>query len=143
MEITYENIQPVLKQETWENNMVRCTFQVEGKEPVQAFGQVMMDQNEMVKTAVKSSVKQGIVYSIIRGIARAFGGMFGGIGGAVVSTGVSSVGYTVASHKMNNSNMYQAKLTPENKREAVVNAFKSVGNFFKYDEASQQWVSAF
>ncbi len=143
MEITYENIQPILKQETWETHMVRCTFQVDGKDPIQAFGQVTMDQNQIVQTAVKSSVKQGIIYSLIRGIARVFGGIFGGIGGAVVSSGVSTVGYTVASAKMNNQNMYQPKLTPENKKEAVVNAFKTVDNFFRYDEANKKWVSAF
>jgi len=143
MEITYENISPLLKSEVWENGMVRCSFQAEGKEPVQAIGQVPLDQNEIMKNAVKSSVKQGLIYSIIRGVSRTIGSIFGGVGGAVADSAVSSVGYSVVSAKMNNPQTYQPQLTPENKKMAVVNAFHTVSNFFRYDEINKKWISAF
>lgn len=143
MEITYEHILPLLKSEVWENGLVRCSFQAEGKEPVQAIGQVPFDQDEMMKTAVKSSVKQGLIYGIIRVVSRVIGGIFGGVGGAVADSAVSSVGYSVVSTKMSPPQTYQPKLTPQNKKQAVVNAFHTVSNFFRYDEISQKWISAF
>lgn len=139
MIVTYESIQPLIKNENLVGgNQLHVSFQAEGMAtPIQAVGMMMADQDEMMKNVQKQAIKQGIFSSIISGLSRVLGGLIGGVGGSIASSTASTVGYSMTSGMSQGA--MNAKDTPENRQKAAVAAFQTIQMYFEYDAPNGIW----
>ena len=134
MELTYDKIQPLILSELWEGNKVHLKFAtIEGRPPLEATHVIMHDQATIQKNIQKRSMISMLINS---GVSLAMGfvhRLFPGnsVTHAVTST-TSSVVNTVVTTKMVSS-ANNVKITPEMKQEAIVRAFRTVENWYKWD----------
>lgn len=137
MKITYDLIKPILISATIHaDNEVKCVFQAENMEPVKTSAFPTYNQTKGTITALKQGGRDTVIYSVIG----FFTSMLGGIIGPILTI----FGTSVASKKLlSKKNRVKQKLTEEEKQDAIVNAFKNVKDFFKYDNKKQQWVSVY
>lgn len=143
MEITYEQIQALIKSEDLKGQQLHVTFQSSDQEnPIAAVGMMLPDQDQIMKNVGKSAVKQGLIATIISSISRLLGGAIGGTGGSIASSATSTMGHAVASSKMDPmAGVMDVKDTLENRKKAALLAFQSVQSFYKWDETQNTWKS--
>lgn len=95
-----------------------------------------MSPDHSVGNQVGGAVKRGIVRELMHGIAAALGRMLGGAAGRVARDAAWS-GTSAVSHQVNTSTQY----TERSRRDAVVQAFRSVQDKFAWDEQGKRFVA--
>jgi hypothetical protein len=140
MEITYESIKTLIVSERVDGQNVHAEFKAPGQEsPIAGMAVVMPEQSEIVANVGKNAVKQGVISSVISSISSFLGGLVGGTAGSITSSATSQMGHAAASNSTSGQDMMKTKVTPEKQQKAVVEAFKTVQTFFKYNEETKQW----
>ncbi len=99
----------------------------------------MPDQSEIMKNVGKNAVKQGVKSGIISSISRFLGGLIGGTAGSITSSAASQVGQSATTNPNAGQDMMKTAVTPEKQQKAVVEAFKTVQTFFKYNDETHLW----
>ena len=143
MNITYDQIAPLVHSTNLVGMQVNVEFKAEGQEtPIAAVGMMMASQDDMMKGVKKNMVKQGVIGIIVSSIGRLVSNLVGGgIGGSAAHSAVSVAGSTVTQSQMDPSKMMQAKDTPENREKAILQAFQSVQSFYEWDQATNKWMA--
>jgi hypothetical protein len=100
---------------------------------------VMPEQSEIVANVGKNALKQGVISSVISSISGFLGGLVGGTAGSITSSATSQMGHAAASNSTSGQDMMKTKVTPEKQQKAVVEAFKTVQTFFKYNDETHLW----
>jgi len=140
MEITYDSIKTLIVSERVDGQNVHAEFKAPGQDkPIAGMSVVMPDQSEIMKNVGKSAVKSGVKSGIISSISRFLGGLIGGTAGSITSSAASQVGHAATTNPNAGQDMMKTVVTPEKQQKAVVEAFKSVQSFFKYNEETKQW----
>ncbi len=130
-ELTYELVAPLVVQTDLSHGSVQVTFQcpVSG-EQMRATGHITESAGSKIKSDVKRSLWRNIRWSLSRMMYSVFGY---GVGGAIGSTVVDAAGAAGDSRAHQPS---EAEL-----KEAILDAFRSVGNRWAWDESTQRFVS--
>jgi hypothetical protein len=143
MEITYDSIKSLIVEEKLDGQQVHVAFKAPGQEaPISAMSVIMPDQSEMMKNVGKTAVKQGAKSGIISMLSRFVGGLVGGTAGSIASSATSQVAHTATNNPNAGQDVLKTKITPEKQQKAVVDAFKTVQNFFTFDSETNQWKAA-
>lgn len=140
MEITYDSIKTLIVSEKVDGQNVHVEFKAPGQEtPIAGMSVVMPEQSEMVKNVGKTAVKQGVKSGIISTISRFLGGLIGGTAGSITSSATSQMAHAATTNPNAGQDIMKTEVTPEKQQKAVVEAFKSVQSFFKFNEETKQW----
>jgi hypothetical protein len=133
MEITYESIKPIILEENWTGNQVNLKFKAKNAEQaLETVGIAMPSQEEMMKKMAIEMAKMTASNVAVGAAGSALGNMTGiaGAGSAITSAASqANVGY-----QMDPNAMMQVDLTPELKETTIVNAFKTLENYFEFKE---------
>lgn len=129
-ELTYELVAPLVSETDVSSHHVQVVFRCPvSDELVRANGKV----TESHGAAVKNEVKRSIWRNMRWGLSRMMYSVFGyGIGGAAASTLVDAAGAVGDGNRPSEAQV----------KDAIVDAFRSVGNRFAWDESNQRFVSA-
>jgi len=140
MQPTIENITPLIKSEKVDGIQVIVHFQADNQNnPIQGYGTIMPDQDQMMKNIGKQAVKSAVKTSIITSISRFFGSLIGGSAGSAVSSASSQIAYAASSKNMNANNLMKTELTPEKRDEAILAAFTATKAYFQWNENEKKW----
>lgn len=137
MEITYESIKPIILEENWSGNQVSLKFKAKNSEqPLETVGIAMPSQEEMMKKMAIEMAKMTASNAAVGAAGNALGNMTGiaGAGSAIAGAASSAnIGY-----QMDPNAMMQVDLTPELKETTIVNAFKTLENYFEFTDG--EWL---
>ncbi len=140
MEITYESIKTLIVSERVDGQNVHAEFKAPGQEsPIAGMAVVMPEQSEIVANVGKNAVKSGVKSGLIGAISNFFGSLVGGTAGSITSSATSQMAHAATNNPNAGQDMMKTKVTPEKQQKAVVEAFKTVQTFFKYNEETKQW----
>jgi len=130
-ELTYELVAPLIKQRDVSNSDVRVVFEcpVSG-EQIRASARINESEGKALGKEIKSSLWRNMRWGLSRMMYSVFGY---GVGGVVGSTLVDAAG-SAADGRHHQATEPEIKL-------ALVDAFKSVGSRFAWDESNQRFVS--
>lgn len=131
-EITYDLVAPLVAQHDVSSSGVQVIFQcpVSG-EQIRASARITESGGSALKNEVKRSLWRNVRWSLSRMMYSMFGY---GVGGAIGSTLVDTAG---SAGEMRGHQPSEVEL-----KNAIVDAFKSVGSRFAWDESNQRFVSA-
>lgn len=134
MEITYDSIKHLIKDEKVEGTMVTVNFQdANMAAPLMGVGVVTPDQDEIMKNAMKGAGKSAAVGIGASIAGNALGSAIGGIGGSIARSATTTAA-SVGSSAMMQNDMKKAmnpEMTEERKQKAIVQAFTNLQMFFK------------
>lgn len=140
MEPTIENLEPLIKKEVNQGGNYVVHFQASNQtNPIQGYAPNMPDQNQIMKNVGKQAAKTAVKSSIISSISRFLGGLIGGRVGREVGYAASNVANTATAKPMSADNLMSSKIDADKRKELVITAFKTVQNYFDWNEATQQW----
>lgn len=137
MEITYESIQSLIKEETWTGNQLKLKIQAKNQEqPIETYGTAMPSQEEMMKKMNAEMAKMAGSNMAVSTGASALGNLAGipGVGSLVGSAATQmGVGY-----QMDMEKVMHVELTDEVKKQTAVNAFAALQMYYKFENG--EWV---
>ena len=140
MEPTLENITPLIKKEINQGASYIVHFQSPNQiNPIQGYAPLAIDKNQLIKNVTKQAAKTAVKTSIISMLSRMLGRLIGGSVGTEVRYATSTVAHTVTNQSMNNTNLIKTEVTKEKRDELVLLAFKSVQNYFVWNNNTNQW----
>lgn len=135
MEPTYENIRPLIVEETWNNNTVTLKFKASNQEKViDTSGMAMVSPEEMNKRIAAETAKMMAVGTATNMAGNALGTATG-IGGGLINSAASMAG---VGYQMDMAKIMMPDMTDEVKQKTVVDAFRHLMIFYKYENGS--WV---
>lgn len=137
MEITYENIKPLIKKEVAQGSQIQLEFQAKNQDaPLTTVAVVVPNTKEITKNigkeAVKSTVKTTVKRGVINGILNAIG--LGGLLGSTVRRAANEV-----SRGKSSKNIANFKISEKDKKEAIVKAFEPFATMYKFNEQNSEW----
>lgn len=140
MEPTIENLEPLIKKEINQGANYIVHFQASNQiNPIQGYAPNMPDQNQIMKNVGKQAAKTAVKSSIISMLSRFLGGLIGGRVGREVGYAASNVANTATTKQMTADNLMASKIDDNKRKELVITAFKTVQNYFDWNETTQQW----
>jgi len=133
MEITYNNIKPLIKKEATSGNQIQLEFQAKNQTtPLATIAVVIPNTKDITKNVgkemVKSTVKRGIISSVLSAIG------LGGILGSAVRQTVNEVSRSSSSRSITDT-----KISDADKQKAIVDAFKPFSSMYKFNEQGSEW----
>jgi predicted flap endonuclease-1-like 5' DNA nuclease len=136
MELTYESIKPIIVEEIWNGNMVNIKIKAHNQqEPMMTVGVVVPDQEAMMKKMKAEMAKTAASNIAVSTASNALGRLTGISGlGSAVSGAANQMG---VGYQMDASKLMQADLTDDEKKQTVVNAFKNLQMYYKFENG--QW----
>lgn len=128
MELTFDQIKPILVEENWEGNQVKLKFKAENQEQaIETMGIAMPNQEEMMKKLMAEMAKSTATNMAINSAASSLGNL-AGIGGGVASSLASQAGL---GYQMDPNTLMQVELTDEVKKQTILNAFTGLQMFYE------------
>jgi hypothetical protein len=133
MEISYQNIKPLIKKEVAQGNQIQLEFQAKNQEtPLVTVAVVIPNTKDMTKNVGKEVVKSTVKKGVINGIFNAIG--LGGLLGSTVRRAAND-----ASRNRPSKNIATTKVSEKDKQSAIVESFKSFSTMYKYNEQNKEW----
>ena len=134
MELTYENIESLILEQTIEGSMIKLKFKANNQEiPMETVAVVTPDPEAMKKKIMKQAGKTAAVSAGVGAASSALGGMIGGIAGGLVSSGASMATSAASSGMMNTEDMMKPDMSDENVQKAIVQAFSYLQTYYKFE----------
>lgn len=134
MEITYDNIKSLISKEEISGSEMNCTFTCPktGK-TIESSAYI----NQSNSSQIKQNMKQGLIFGIKSAISSMIYRIFGSYGtvGNIVGSATSSAAYAIDVNT-------DTKYSKDEKKAAVVQAFKQVASNFYWDEKERKWLGA-
>lgn len=136
MEITYESIKSLIVSQEVDGMMIKLKFQAEGQDtPLETMAVMTPDQSEITRNAMKQVGKSAATNIGINMASSALGNAIGGLGGSIARTAGNVAGRAAAQSSMDPSKMMQTEATEEKQQKAIVEAFKHLSMYYKWDGA--------
>jgi uncharacterized protein YcfJ len=140
MEPTIKNLEPLIKKEINQGASYIVHFQASNQiNPIQGYAPNIPDKNQIMKNVTKQTTKTVVKTSIISMLSRFLGGLIGGRIGREVGYVASSVATATASNPMSANDIMTNKIDDKKRQELIITAFKTVQNYFEWNEETQQW----
>ncbi len=141
MEITYESIQSLIKEEAWTGNQLKLKIQAKNQEqPLETYGTAMPSQEEIMKKMNAEMAKMAGSNMAVSAGASALGSLTGMAGaGSMIGSAASQMG---VGYQMDMEKIMQVELTDELKKQTVVNAFATLQMYYKFENGEWVYVQA-
>ncbi len=144
MEVTYDQLKPIIVAESWTDNNVVINFKAPGHTaPLMASGTIELSSSGSVAGTVGNVAKRNLIWTVFSRLGSAIGSALGGgIGGAVAGHTAAEVGRQgteKATKKAGESIAKKRALNPKSKEAAVVKAFQNVAMYFEYNTETNEW----
>lgn len=137
MEPTFEQIKPLIVEETWTGNQVTLKLKAANQEaPMETMGFAMPSQEEIMKRVAAETAKSMASGVAISSASNALGNLTGvsGAGSAINSAAnAAGVGY-----QMDPSKLMHVELTDEVKQRTIINAFMSLSMYYAFENGA--WI---
>lgn len=137
MEPTYENIKPLIVEEIWTDQTVNFKLKASNQnEPIASMGMAMVDPEEMNKRIAAETAKM-VAVGVGTGMAANALGTATGVGGGLINSAVSAAGL---GPQMDMAKIMKVDMTDEVKKKVVVDAFKNMMMYYKYENGEWLYV---
>ncbi len=128
MEITFEQLKPLIESEIWDGNIVNLKFKAYNQEAAtETMGYVAINQDDVMKKMMEEVAKSAASGMVINTAANGIGGLIGVSGGSL--SGLASkagIGYQTDMNKITNT-----KISEELKQSTIINAFKNLMAYYE------------
>jgi hypothetical protein len=137
MEPTYESIKSIITSEIWTGNQVSLKFKAPNQEqPLETMGVAIPNQEEMMKKMAAEMAKMTASSMAVNTAGNLLGNLTGFSGaGSVINSAAGQMG---VGYQMDPNKLMQVDLTNEVKEETILNAFKTLINFYKFE--NNEWL---
>ena len=138
MEITYENIKPLIVSEEDDGMMIKIKFQAEGQAtPLETIAVVTPDIDEIKKNAMKAAAVSTGASMGLNAATSALGRVLGGIGGTLARRAGRVASSAVAANAMNPSKLMNSG-DPAKREAAIVLAFTAFAPYYRWE--NDKWI---
>lgn len=138
MELTYENIKPIIASREEDGMTIKLKFKADNQDaPLETVAVVTPNQDEIMKNAMKQAGKGVALSAGTNMAAGAIGNAIGGIGGDIARAAGSAAGSAAAQSQMSMDKI-MGEATEEQKQAAIVQAFSYFQMYYEWD--GSKWV---
>ncbi|MBK7129977.1 MAG: hypothetical protein IPM74_17740 [Crocinitomicaceae bacterium] len=141
MEVTYEQLKPLIVSQEFEGQMVKLKFKAPNQEqPIESMAYVSLSQEEMMKEMNKQIAKSMATGMAVNTATGLLGSALGGVGGMVVNEAGSIASSQASSAAFNTDKLMKAEMTDERVQTAIVQAFNALKPYYKFENGVWEFI---